>query len=242
MKAALYLIDGYSLIYRSYFAFIRRPLTDADGRNTSAIFGFFRSLLQLLRLRQPRALAVVMDSRTPTVRHERYAPYKANREKTPEELHAQVPDIEEMLAALGIACLRLDGYEADDLIATLARRCREERRECFVLSGDKDILQLVGGGVAVIVPPKEGEEFGVLDREAVYASRGIYPEQVVDYLALAGDSSDNVPGVAGVGEKTALKLLAQYKDLDSVYEALERLERGEITAKQAATELRLANR
>ncbi len=220
MKEALYLVDGYSLIYRSYFAFIGRPLTNPQGRNSSAVFGFFRSLFQLLSARRPAYLAVAMDSITPTFRHERYPEYKANREQAPQDLHAQVPVIEEILAALRIPCLRRDGYEADDLLATLAARCRKEKRPCFILSGDKDILQLVGEGVSMLQPPKAGEGFTVLDREGVFQVRGIWPEQVVDYLALTGDSSDNVPGVSGVGEKTALKLLGQFKGLDDIYARL----------------------
>jgi DNA polymerase-1 len=221
MKDALYLIDGYSLIYRAYFAFIKRPLTNPKGENTSAVFGFFRSLFQLLKARRPAYLAVVMDSRTPTFRHHKFPQYKANREKAPQDLHAQVPVIEELLEALGIAHVRLDGYEADDVMATLAARCRQEKRPCFILSGDKDILQIVGPGVTVLQPPKAGEEFAEMDRDGVHQARGIYPEQVVDYLALSGDSSDNVPGVPGVGEKTALKLLAQFRDLEAIYRNLE---------------------
>jgi DNA polymerase-1 len=234
MKSALYLIDGYSLIYRAYFAFISRPLLNPEGKNSSAIFGFFRSLLQLLRLRSPTRLAVVMDSRTPTFRHERYPQYKANREKAPQDLHDQVAPIEEILSALGIACLRCDGWEADDLIATLAARCKSENRECYILSGDKDILQLVGGGVYVIQPPKGSEDFQVLDRSGVMASRSIYPEQVIDYLALTGDQSDNVPGVAGIGDKTARKLLAQYSSLDEVYGELGTLQPESLRKKLAA--------
>jgi DNA polymerase-1 len=221
MKDPLYLIDGYSLIYRSYFAFIKKPLTNPRGENTSAVFGFFRSLFQLLKARSPAYLAVVMDSRTPTFRHEKYPEYKANREKTPQDLHAQVPVIEELLEALGVAHLRIDGYEADDVMATLAARCRREKRPCFILSGDKDILQIVGQGVSVLQPPKASEGFGELDRDGVFQARGIYPEQVADYLALTGDSSDNVPGVPGVGEKTALKLLAQFPSLEAIYRDLD---------------------
>ena len=220
MKEALYLLDGYSLIYRSYFAFINRPLTNPQGRNSSAVFGFFRSLFQLLNARRPAYLAVVLDSTTPTFRHEKYPEYKANREHAPEDLHAQVPVIAEILAALGVPCLRRDGYEADDLLATLAAACKREKRPCFILSGDKDILQLVGQGVSVLQPPKAGEGFTELDRDGVYRTRGFWPEQVVDYLALTGDSSDNVPGVSGVGEKTALKLLGQFKDLGDIYARL----------------------
>jgi DNA polymerase-1 len=223
MNSPLYLVDGYSLIYRAYFAFIRRPLVNSRGENTSAVFGFFSSLFQLLKLRGPSFLAVVMDSRTPTFRHEKYPQYKANREKAPQDLHDQVPVIEEILGALGIRCLRRDGFEADDLIATLAAKAGEEGRECFILSGDKDLLQLVGGGIHVIHPPKGAEDFAVLDREGVFAARGVYPEQIVDYLALTGDQSDNVPGVAGVGDKTAVKLLSEYGDLEKLY-----LELGEL--------------
>ncbi len=224
MNPPLYLIDGYSLIYRAYFAFIRRPLTNSRGRNTSAVFGFFSSLFQLLRLREPSFLAVVMDSHTPTFRHEKYPQYKANREKAPEDLHDQVPVIEEILSALGIRCLRRDGFEADDLIATLAAKSREEGRECYILSGDKDLLQLVGGGVYVIHPPKGAEDFAVLDRDGVFAARSVYPEQIIDYLALTGDQSDNVPGVAGVGEKTAVKLLSEHGDLERLYKELAELQ------------------
>jgi DNA polymerase-1 len=221
MNAPLYLVDGYSLIYRAYFAFIRRPLVNSQGQNTSAVFGFFSSLFQLFKLKNPSYLAVLMDSATPTFRHEKYPEYKANREKAPQDLHDQVPVIEEILAALGISSLRRDGFEADDLIATLAEKCRQDGRECYILSGDKDLLQLVGGGVYVIYPPKAAEDFSVLDREGVFASRSIYPEQVVDYLSLTGDQSDNVPGVAGVGDKTAVKLLSEYSDLDTVYKDLD---------------------
>jgi DNA polymerase-1 len=224
MNPPLYLVDGYSLIYRAYFAFIRRPLTNSQGQNTSAIFGFFSSLFQLLKMREPAFLAVVMDSRTPTFRHEKYPQYKANREKAPQDLHDQVPVIEEILTALGIRCLRRDGFEADDLIATLAVQSRREGRECYILSGDKDLLQLVGDGVYVIHPPKGAEDFAVFDRDGVFAARSVYPEQIIDYLALTGDQSDNVPGVAGVGDKTAVKLLSQYRDLERLYTELEDLQ------------------
>ena len=224
MNPPLYLVDGYSLIYRAYFAFIRRPLTNSRGQNTSAVFGFFSSLFQLLKMREPAFLAVVMDSHTPTFRHEKYPQYKANREKAPQDLHDQVPIIEEILTALGIRCLRRDGFEADDLIATLAVQSRQEGRECYILSGDKDLLQLVGDGVYVIHPPKGAEDFAVLDRDSVFNARSVYPEQIIDYLALAGDQSDNVPGVTGVGGKTAVKLLSQYRDLERLYAELEQLQ------------------
>ncbi|HUX12098.1 MAG TPA: DNA polymerase I [Spirochaetia bacterium] len=219
MDKALYLLDGYGLIYRSYFAFIRKPLRNPEGRNSSAIFGFFRSLIAILNERKPSHLVVALDSRTPTHRHERYLEYKATREKSPEELKEQIPIIEEILAALGVPAVRVDGYEADDIIATYAEMCRKEGRPCFVISSDKDLLQLVDGPVRVLKPGDRS--FRELDREAVFDEWGVYPEQIRDYLSLVGDSSDNVPGVRGVGEKTAASLLSQFKTLEGLYHNLD---------------------
>jgi DNA polymerase I len=217
----LYLLDGYSIIYRGYFAFLRRPLLSPAGRNVSSVFVFFRTILQLLRDRSPGMLAVAMDSRVPTFRHERYPAYKANREKAPDDLHAQVPVIEEILAALRVSCVRADGYEADDVIATLAERCRRSALPCWILSGDKDILQLIGGNVRLLAQEKGSSALEEYTRERVFELRGVYPERIVDYLALAGDASDNVPGVSGIGEKTAVKLLTQFAGLDELYARLE---------------------
>ena len=220
MSGGLYLLDAYSIIYRGYFAFLRRPLLSPAGQNVSSVFVFFRTLLQLAREREPGMIAVAMDSRVPTFRHERYPDYKANREKAPEDLHAQVPVIEEILAALRVPCVRADGFEADDVIATLAERCRASARPCWILSGDKDILQLIGGNVRLLAQEKGSSALEEYTPERVAELRGVRPEQIVDYLALAGDSSDNVPGVAGIGDKTAVKLLAQFAGLDDLYARL----------------------
>ncbi|TVR91718.1 MAG: DNA polymerase I [Spirochaetaceae bacterium] len=214
----LYLLDAYSLVYRSYFAFIRRPLRDSQGKNVSAIFGFFRSFLSFLQQYDPQYFGVILDSRTPTFRHERYAEYKGTRDKTPEDLTEQIPFIEEALEALGVPQLRRDGFEADDLIATLAERCRKEGRACYVISGDKDLLQLVAGNTRVL-KPSDGS-FEDLGRDEVYAAWGVYPEQIRDYLSLVGDSSDNIPGVKGIGAKGAVALLERYTTLDGIYENL----------------------
>jgi DNA polymerase-1 len=167
--APLYLIDAYGLIYRSYFAFMNRPLRNSRGQNVSALFGFARTLTSLLddgapaadgsgKLlalpQKPRRLAAVFDSPTPTFRHKQYPEYKATRQKAPEDLHAQVPLVEEFLAALKVPSLKADGFEADDIIATLAKRCRDEGRQCYILSSDKDLLQLVGDGAYQLRPPK----------------------------------------------------------------------------------------
>lgn len=219
MAGSLYLLDGYSIIYRSYFAFIRNPMRNPRGENSSAVFGFVRTILALFAEHRPTQFAVVMDSRGPTFRHEMYPEYKANREAAPEDLHAQVPVIEEICAALGVPMVRAQGFEADDIMATLAEQCRAEGRPCRVITGDKDLLQLVADPVRILRPGKGGTE--ELDRETVHRDWGVWPEQILDYLSLVGDSSDNVPGVKGIGEKTAVKLLDQFGDLDSIYDSLD---------------------
>jgi DNA polymerase-1 len=221
MSHELYLIDGYSVIYRGYFAFLKKPLLNPQGRNSSSVFVFFRTLFQLMRDRSPGYIAVAMDSRVPTFRHERYAEYKATREKAPSDLHAQVPVIEEILAALGVPCVRADRYEADDVMATLAEACRTTKRPCWIISGDKDILQLIGGNVRLLAQERGTTDLEEYSREKVFEARGVYPEQIVDFLSLTGDSSDNVPGVAGIGEKTAQKLLVQFGNLDTLYAKLD---------------------
>jgi len=220
-KPALYLLDGYSLIYRTYFAFIKNPLINSQGRNTSVVFGFFRTLFSFFDRYNPRNFAVVLDSPVPTFRHERYPEYKANREKAPDDLHAQVPVVMELLKAMRIPALRIDRYEADDIMAEAVRRCRAEGRECYILTGDKDLLQLVDGQVKILRPEKDG--YQELGPESVKEVWGVEPHQIIDYLALTGDSSDNIPGVAGIGPKTAVTLLEKYADLDGIYAHLEEL-------------------
>jgi len=220
MSRELYLVDGYSVIYRGYFAFLNRPLLNPLGKNSSSVFVFFRTLFQIIRDRAPETLAVAMDSRVPTFRHQRYEQYKATRQKAPEDLHAQVPVIEEILEALGVPCVRADGYEADDVIATLAEGCRATGTPCWILSGDKDILQLIGGNVRLLAQEKGSTDLVEYSRDRVFELRGVYPEQIIDFLSLTGDSSDNIPGVPGIGEKTAQKLLAQFGTLEAIYQKL----------------------
>jgi DNA polymerase I len=219
MDDALYVLDGYSIIYRSYFAFIRNPLRNPRGENSSAVFGFFRTLVSLFREYQPKHFVVVMDSIAPTFRHEQYEEYKATRDKTPDDLHAQIPVIEKILEALQVPMLRVERYEADDVMATLARRCRTAGVPCRVISGDKDLLQLVEEPVRVLRPGRDGIE--ELDRDGVFAGWGVWPEQIRDYLALIGDTSDNVPGVKGIGAKTATSLLETFGTLEEIYNRLD---------------------
>ncbi len=210
------IMDGYGLIYRAYFAFMNRPMTNKDGENISAVFGFFRMFFSILKNEQPSHLVVTMDSIGPTFRHELYGEYKANREKTPDDLRAQIPMIEEILLAAGVPVLRKNGFEADDLIATIARKAERRQLHSVIVSSDKDLLQLVGGSISAI-RPKKGE-MAPYDRDTVFEEFGIWPEQIVDYLSLIGDSSDNVPGVRGIGPKGAVKLLTAYGTLEGVYE------------------------
>jgi len=213
---ALYLVDGYGLIYRAYFAFARTPMKNLQGQNNAAVFGFFRILLSLYKHYKPEQLAVILDPIGPTFRDEMYPEYKANRDKTPEDLKLQFPVIDEIIAALKMPVVRVEGFEADDVIATIATRCRQSGQTCKIISADKDLMQLVEGSVTMLRPSREGG-FEELDAAGVFAEKGVRPDQIVDYLSLLGDSSDNVPGVAGIGEKTAVKLLADFGTLENLY-------------------------
>ncbi|NQT58470.1 MAG: DNA polymerase I [Bacteroidetes bacterium] len=217
-KKQFLVVDGYALIYRSYFAFINRPIRDSSGRNVSVVFGFFRTLFALLKEYKPEYIAVAMDSKTPTFRHKMYPEYKATRDKTPDDLRSQIPLVEKALNGAGVSCLRQNGLEADDLIATLAHNCRMDGMECLILTGDKDLMQLIGDSVFMLRPVKG--EYIRFDAQTVYDHLGVRPDQVVDYLSLIGDASDNIPGVKGIGPKGAVKLLAEYGDLDTIYDHL----------------------
>jgi len=208
----LYLLDGTAQLYRAYFAV--RGLTTRQGFPTNALFGFTSMLRKLIADERPTHLAVTFDLPGKTFRHERYPAYKANRPPTPEDMKQQAPYASKICAALGVPVLQLEGYEADDLIATYTRLAREAGYEVVIVSSDKDLLQLVGEGVIVLNPSKGLR----LDPEGVAAQFGVPPGQVLDVLALMGDSVDNIPGVPGVGEKTALSIVATYGGLDAVLE------------------------
>lgn len=214
----VYILDAYGLIYRAYFALLNRPLTNPGGDNISAVVIFFKNLKALISKYRPCYLAAAFDSRVKTFRHELYAEYKANRAKTPEDLHAQVPWIEEILQAFEIPVLRSDGFEADDIIATVVRECAAQNRPCRILSGDKDLLQLVTDSCREMQPDKTNGGWEVIGIQEVKDKWGIPPEKMLDYLSLVGDTSDNVPGVKGVGGKTAVRLLNEYGTLDGIYE------------------------
>ena len=222
-KEPLYILDVYAIIYRSYFAFIRKPLRNTKGENVSAVFGFFRFLFALIQQKNPTFFAAALDSVGPTFRHQKFEAYKATRQKTPEDLIAQIPKIEAILRALEIPTLRCEGYEADDIIATLASQCAREDRPCYIISGDKDLLQLVGDTTKAI-RPSENFSFRDTDSAGVLEEWGVRPDQIGDYLALVGDASDNIPGVKGIGDKTAQKLMSQFGSLAAVYDNVDRIE------------------
>lgn len=212
----VYILDSYGLIFRCYFAFISRPLTNSKGENISALFGFFKNFHNILQHYKPNYIVAAMDSKTKTFRHEMYNEYKATRNKTPEDLHAQIPWICEILETLGIPILQCDGYEADDIIATVAKKCEEQGRSCRILSGDKDLMQLVTE-TTKILKPENGGGWKLTDANGVEVEWGVKPAQLLDLLSLYGDSADNIPGVQGIGVKTADKLLNDYGDLDGIY-------------------------
>lgn len=213
----VYILDAYGLIYRAYFALFSHPIVNVKNENISAVVIFFRNLKALLSKYNPQYLAAAFDSRTPTFRHKKFPAYKATRQKTPEDLHAQVPWIEEILNALNVPVLRVDGYEADDIIATVATECKIKNRGCRILSGDKDLMQLVNSTCEVMKPDKTNGGWEVDGVEGVTNEWGIPPEKLLDLLSLTGDTADNIPGVKGVGDKTAVKLLLQYGSLDEIY-------------------------
>src|SRR5213596_2068773 len=221
-RPAVYLVDGYALIYRAFFAMIARPLTTRRGENTSAAWGVTNFLIRLLETRRPDYLAWVHDVGE-SFRHQAYPAYKATREKLTDELQQEfdrsLERIEEILEAFRVPVVGVEGYEADDVIGTLATTAAARGLQAVIVSGDKDFYQLIGPGIALLNPGRGGpaavEEHWV-DQTNASERLGVPPERVVDYLALVGDSSDNVPGVKGVGEKTALELLGAYGDLDTI--------------------------
>ena len=222
-KKTSLIIDGYGLIYRSYYGFINNPMRSSNGENISAVYGFFTTLLKLIREQKIDYISVAMDSSGPTFRHELYEPYKANRDAAPEDLHSQVPYIEEILGALGVPVLEHSGWEADDIIASLAHEATKDGISTVMFTGDKDLLQLINEDVTALRPARKGESFyRPMGKKEVKEEFGITAEQIIDYLALLGDSADNIPGVKGIGQKGAAKLLDEYQNLEAIYEAIDK--------------------
>jgi len=219
MPKRLFLVDGMAIAYRAYFAFINNPLVSSKGENTSAVFGFANTLLKLFRDYQPDYLAIVFDTSAPTFRHQMHAEYKATREKMPDEMAAQLPRLRQLAAAMRIPVLEQEGYEADDLIGTLALRAAEKDLGVTILTGDKDFMQLVCSSIQLLNPRRGADEYETIGVEGVIAKFGVEPDKVIDVLGLMGDTSDNVPGVPGVGPKTATRLIQECGSLEAVLES-----------------------
>ncbi len=214
----LFLFDAYALIYRAYYAFIKNPRINTKGMNTSAVLGFCNTLHEVLAKEKPTYLGVAFDPHGPTFRSEAYAQYKAQREETPEDIRRSVPVIKEILGAMRIPVLEAEGFEADDVIGTLAKKADSEGIRTYMLTPDKDYGQLVGGNV-VMYRPRHGGGYETLDETGVCQKYGITgTAQVIDLLGLMGDAADNIPGCPGVGEKTAVKLLQQFGSVDTLLE------------------------
>ena len=212
----LFLVDAMAIAFRAYYAFgVGRPLTTSAGQPVSALFGTALFLQKLLTEQRPDYMVIARDMRQPTFRHEMYPKYKANRTAMPEDLAAQMPHLERLLKAFGCPMLGQPGFEADDLIGTLARRWASPDLHVYIVSGDKDFMQLIDDHT-FLYTPKKGEEATIIGRQGVYDKFSCTPEQVIDCLALIGDASDNVPGVPGIGDKGASKLIAEYGSLDKI--------------------------
>ncbi|MDL2252274.1 hypothetical protein LJC12_05420 [Odoribacter sp. OttesenSCG-928-J03] len=220
----LYLLDAYALIYRSYYAFINNPRITTSGINTSATFGFCNFLLELMQTEKPEYLAVVFDPDGPTFRHEMYPEYKAHRPKMPEDLRKSIPYIKEIIKGLGIKCLEVPGYEADDVVATMALRGEKEGFTVYMITPDKDYAQVVSEHIFMYKPGRSGNKSEIWGIPEVLDNFGIeHVGQVVDILGLMGDSADNVPGCAGIGPKSAATLVYKYGDIQGIYEHIDEL-------------------
>jgi DNA polymerase-1 len=217
MAKRLFLLDGMALIYRAHFALIARPIFNSKGVNTSALYGFTQTLLDILAKQQPTHLAVALDTDAPTPRHTAYPEYKATRQAMPEDLSAALPHVRRMLEAFRIPLLECDGYEADDLIGTLARRAEKENFQTYMVTPDKDFGQLVDANTFLYKPSRMGDGIEILGIPEICKRWSIQrTEQVVDVLALMGDSSDNIPGVPSIGEKTAIKLISEFGSVENL--------------------------
>ncbi|MDE7237062.1 MAG: DNA polymerase I, partial [Paramuribaculum sp.] len=214
----LFLLDAYALIYRAYYAMIRSPRVTSAGVNTSAVMGFVNTLDELLRKERPTHIAVCFDPpHGKTFRHEEYPEYKAQREKQPEDITLSLPYIERILNAMRIPMIMRENYEADDVIGTLAQIAQREGYTTYMMTPDKDYAQLVTDHIFQYRPSLRGEGFEIRGPKEVCERFGVpSPERVIDLLALEGDASDNIPGCPGVGEKTAVKLLAEYDKVENI--------------------------
>lgn len=215
----LLLVDGSAVLHRAYHAY--PPLTTRDGTIVGAVYGAASIIISALNEVVPTHVAVAWDLPTPTFRHIKYVGYKAQRPKADAEMVEQIPLVKKLLAKMGLAQSEIEGYEADDIIGTLSM---QTTGEVIILTGDQDAMQLINNRVKVMTPPKGKEPGKIYGEQEVIAKYGVKPNQIVDYKALVGDSSDNIPGVAGIGPKGASTLLLQFETLEQIYEHIDKIE------------------
>ena len=225
------IIDALALAYKAYFAFISRPLTTGSGEPTSAVYGFLTQVLKVLEDHKPDYIAVAFDSKEKTFRHERYEAYKSSREKMPDDMIPQIDRIKSIIDSLNIPYYILPGYEADDIVGTVVKIAESKGLDSFAVTPDKDYFQLVTDKVKVIRPGKSTDEAIIYDKQKVLDELGFEPKYMVDYLAIVGDSSDDIPGVKGVGPKGAVPLIQKYGNLENIYEHIDEIEKAGIKNK-----------
>ena len=219
MPKKLFLLDAFALVFRAYYALIRNPRITSKGRNTNAQFGFTNTIIELIKNQNPTHMAVCFDTHAPTERHTDFADYKANRQETPEDILSAVPDIKRIIEGLNIPVIAIDGYEADDVIGALAKMAEKEGYEVYMVTPDKDYGQLVSENIKIYKPPYQGGKFEIMGPKEICEKWDIARvDQVIDMLGLMGDAVDNIPGIKGVGEKTAAKLLKEYGTLERILE------------------------
>ena len=227
MAGKIVLLDGYSLMYRAFHA-LQSPMSAPDGTPTNAVHGFVMMLLKTVEEEKPEKLAVAFDVHAPTLRAQRYADYKGTRKPMPDELRAQDPIIRELIVRMGLPILEMAGYEADDILGTVSARCEREDREAVIVTGDRDSFQLSGEKTTILYTKKGISDTVRVTPEYIREVYGLEPKQMIDVKGLMGDASDNIPGVPGVGEKTALKLIAQYGSLEKVLDMADAEQKGRL--------------
>ncbi|MBI5404352.1 MAG: DNA polymerase I [Ignavibacteriae bacterium] len=222
MAEKLFLIDAMATIYRAYFAMISRPLTNKDGKNTSAVYGFLNTLLKIIDDEKPDHIAVCFDTEKPTFRHKEFPQYKAQRQEIPDDMPWQIGKVKELVTAMNIPMIEMPGFEADDIIGTLVKQAEKEKVISYMVTPDKDYMQLISGLTYMYKPSRnisggKYSDFEVVSFEGVNEKFGVTPDKVIEVLGLMGDASDNIPGVKGVGEKTATALIQEFGSIDNIY-------------------------
>lgn len=217
MSKKFFIVDGHSQLYQAFYGI--SGLTTPSGQPINAVYGFTRMLRKIIKEHNPYYMAIAFDTKGPTFRHKEYKEYKANRKPTPDELISQIPLMFDVIRAQNIPLYACEGYEADDLIGTISKKVSSEGIECIILTTDKDMEQLVDEYIKILNPRKSE----LIDIDSIRKDRGIEPKSFIDVLALAGDSSDNIPGIPGIGYKTALNLIKEWETLDNVLSNIDKI-------------------